>query len=286
MRIFARGWSDGFDGPGRRLVYYLKGCNLRCTWCGNPESIAAMPEMLFYPERSAFAAESCPHGAVRDEILDRRVCARCTDHACTDRWSDPAFERVGEEISLEALLAQVEERRPLFGPSGGGVTFSGGEPTLQMDALLAAADALRERGISVAVETNASSPRFRKLEGRVDTLICDLKAVDSDLHVRMTGVDNQRILANLASGLAMTVRVPLIRELNFEPAERERIGRFLAGVRPERVGLLLLHRLGRPKYEALGMAWTAEDLTPPDRDEVEAFRLVLERAGLVAEILN
>ena len=99
-------------------------------------------------------------------------------------------------------------------------------------------------------------------------------------------MDNHRILANLASGLAMTVRVPLIRELNFEPSERERIGRFLAEVRPERVGLLLLHRLGRPKVEALGLAWAAEDLTAPDRDEVEAFRLALERDGLVAEILN
>ncbi len=285
MRIFARGWSDGFDGPGRRLVFYLKGCNLRCTWCGNPESIAAAPEMMFYPAKSAFAAESCPHGAVRDDRLDRRICARCTDHACTDRWRDPAFERVGEEITLADLLDQVEERQTFFGVDGG-VTFSGGEPTLQMDALLAAADALRERGVHVAIETNASSPRFPELAGRCDMLICDLKAVSGDLHARMTGVDNRMILANLASGMVMTVRVPLIRELNFVPLERERIHRFLVDTRPERVGLLLLHRLGRPKYEALGMAWRAEDLTPPDRDDVEAFRLALERDGLTAEILS
>ena len=288
MRIFARGWSDGFDGPGRRLVYYLKGCNLRCHWCGNPESIAAVPEMLFYPGKSDFAAESCPHGAVRDGLLDRRACARCADHACVERWRDPAFERVGEELTLPDLLAQVEERRPFFGRDGGGggVTFSGGEPTLQMDALLAAADALRERGVHVAIETNASSPRFHELGGRCDMLICDLKAVSGDLHARMTGADNQLILANLASGIAMTVRVPLIRELNFVPEEREKIHRFLVEMRPERVGLLLLHRLGRPKYQALGRAWTAEDLTPPDRDDVEAFRLALERDGLAAEILN
>lgn len=102
----------------------------------------------------------------------------------------------------------------------------------------------------------------------------------------MTGADNRVILANLASGIAMTVRVPLIRELNFVPEEREKIHRFLVEIRPERVGLLLLHRLGRPKYQALGMAWTAEDLTPPDRDDVEAFRQALERDGLAAEILN
>jgi pyruvate formate lyase activating enzyme len=117
-------------------------------------------------------------------------------------------------------------------------------------------------------------------------LICDLKAVSGDLHARMTGADNRLILANLASGIAMTVRVPLIRELNFVPEEREKIHRFLVEIRPERVGLLLLHRLGRPKYQALGMAWTAEDLTPPDRDDVEAFRQALERDGLAAEILN
>ncbi|HEY5277189.1 MAG TPA: glycyl-radical enzyme activating protein [Coriobacteriia bacterium] len=285
MRIFARGWSDGFDGPGRRLVYYLKGCNLRCHWCGNPESIAAVPEMLFYPRKSAFASESCPHGAVRDGLLDRHACARCMDHACVERWRDPAFELVGEEITLSNLLAQVEERRPFFGEDGG-VTFSGGEPTLQMDALLAAADALRERGVHVAIETNASSPRFHELAGRSDLLICDLKAISGDLHARMTGADNRLILANLASGIAMTVRVPLIRELNFVPEEREKIHRFLVETRPERVGLLLLHRLGRPKYEALGMAWGAEDLTPPDRDDAEAFRLALERDGLAAEMLN
>ena len=286
MRIFARGWSDGFDGPGRRLVYYLKGCNLRCHWCGNPESIAAAPEMLFYPEKSAFAGESCPHGAVRDGLLDRGACARCTDHGCVERWRDPAFERVGEEIALRDLLDQVEERRSFFGSGGGGVTFSGGEPTLQMDALLAATDALRERAVHVVIETNASSPRFHELAGRCDMLICDLKAVSGDLHARMTGAGNRVILANLASGIPMTVRVPLIRELNFVPEEREKIHRFLVEVRPERVGLLLLHRLGLPKYRALGMAWTAEDLTPPDREDVEAFRQALERDGLAAEILN
>ena len=207
------------------------------------------------------------------------------DHACVERWRDPAFELVGEEITLSNLLAQVEERRPFFGEDGG-VTFSGGEPTLQMDALLAAADALRERGVHVAIETNASSPRFQELAGRSDLLICDLKAISGDLHARMTGADNRLILANLASKIAMTVRVPLIRELNFVPEEREKIHRFLVETRPERVGLLLLHRLGRPKYEALGMAWGAEDLTPPDRDDAEAFRLALERDGLAAEILN
>jgi pyruvate formate lyase activating enzyme len=285
VRIFARGWSNGFDGPGRRLVYYLKGCNLRCAWCGNPESIAAVPEMLFYPEKSAFAAESCPHGAVLDGRIDRRICARCVDHTCVEQWRDPAFERVGQEVSLAELLAQVDERRPFFGGTGG-VTFSGGEPTLQMDALLEAAGALRARGVHVAIETNAASPRFRELEGRSDLLLCDLKCVSADLHARMTGADNPAILANLSSGIGMTIRVPLIRELNFVPAEREKMRRFLGKARPERVGLLLLHRLGRPKYQALGMAWEAEGLTAPDRDDVETFRLALERDGLLAEILN
>ena len=91
MNIFAKGWSHGFDGPGRRFVYYLKGCNFHCLWCGNPESIAAEPEMMFYPDKSRFASQSCAHEAVKGAELDRATCRTCGDRACIDRWRDPSF---------------------------------------------------------------------------------------------------------------------------------------------------------------------------------------------------
>ena len=176
MMIFSQGWSNGFDGPGRRLVYYLKGCNFRCLWCGNPESIAAESEILFYPEKSKFAAESCPYGAVSENggELNREKCSTCSDRPCVKQWHDRASEPVGKEIAPVELVKDAESRRAMFG-SDGGVTFSGGEPTLQMDELLDAAKRLRSQGINVAVETNASSARFAELADVFDVIICDLK---------------------------------------------------------------------------------------------------------------
>jgi pyruvate formate lyase activating enzyme len=285
MRIFARGWSEGFDGPGRRLVYYLKGCNFRCLWCGNPESIAAEPELLFYPEKSAFAAQACPRGAVRGESLDRGACARCINRPCVSEWRDRAFELAGKEISAAEIVDEAQSRRAMLGKDGG-VTFSGGEPSLQMDALLEAAAALREKGIAVAVETNASSPRFHELSGRFDTIICDLKCVSAELHRRITGADNRGALANLSSGSGINLRIPLIRELNFTAEERERIFQFLLRSRPDTVGFLRLHRLGLPKYKALGLSCEAESLTPPERLDVEVYCLRLKEEGIAAEVLN
>ena len=285
MNIFAKGWSHGFDGPGRRFVYYLKGCNFHCLWCGNPESIAAEPEMMFYPDKSRFASQSCAHEAVKGAELDRATCRTCGDRACIDRWRDPAFELAGCDIPTAEIIAETEQRRALFGDDGG-VTFSGGEPTLQMDALLKAAKILRQRGIHVAVETNASSPRFSELPGNFDLLICDLKCVTPELHRRIAGTDNSQVLANLASGTKMTLRVPLIAELNFIAEEREKIYDMLMVIKPETVEFLRLHQLGLPKYRALGQVCQAERFNPPTREQAETFCQRLRIGGIAAQVLN
>lgn len=285
MRIFAQGWSHGFDGPGRRFVYYLKGCNFRCLWCGNPESIAAEPEILFYPARSAFAAASCPFGAVAETELDRRKCRKCDDQPCVNRWHDRAFEICGRDISVAAIVAEVESRRTLFGDDGG-VTFSGGEPTLQMDALLEAARELKARGIHLTVETNASSPRFAELAEVFDLIIADLKCVTPELHRRLTGSDNRLVLENLKSPLKKVIRIPLIEELNFTAAEQQEMIAFLKQAKPERVELLRLHQLGLPKYEALGIECPAAAMLPPERTAADAFAERLQHHEIIAKTIN
>ncbi len=289
MKIFARGWSHGFDGPGRRLVYYLKGCNFRCLWCGNPESIAFEPEIMFYPEKSEFATQCCPHGAVCGNVLEREKCAQCCERSCVNLWRDRAFELAGKEISTVEIVAEAESRRAMFGGDGG-VTFSGGEPTMQMDELLDVVDALRGRGINLVLENNASSPRFRDLLGRFDLLICDLKCVTAELHRRIVGADNRQVLENLRAavnaGENLVIRIPLIRELNFTAEEQERFVAFLAEIRPPRVELLRLHQLGLPKYEALGQSCPAEQFNPPDDEELEKFRQRLETYKINVESIN
>lgn len=105
MNIFATGFSDGFDGPGRRWVVYLKGCNLQCRWCANPEGMSVKNEIMFYPRRCSHAEKTCPYGAVtlrQDKYtIERAKCEHCDDRPCIAVWNHPSFEYVGR-ISSES----------------------------------------------------------------------------------------------------------------------------------------------------------------------------------------
>jgi pyruvate formate lyase activating enzyme len=286
MRIFAKGWSSGFDGPGRRLVYYLKGCNFNCSWCGSPESISPEQEILFYPDRSKSAADCCDKGAVQGDNLQRKICQTC-DMPCINVWHNRAFELAGTEISVNEIIQETEERKAMFG-SDGGVTFSGGEPTLQMDELLEAARELKVRGINLTIETNAASKRFRELYGIFDLLICDLKCIAPELHKKMIGTGNTTVLKNLSdainAGVNMIIRIPLIKELNFTVSEQEAFYGFFSRVKPERIELLRLHRLGFPKYKALGKK--CPELSPPEEAAAKDFCEKLSSLGINVKLLH
>jgi pyruvate formate lyase activating enzyme len=295
MQIFATGWSDGFDGPGRRWMIYLKGCNMRCRWCANPEGIAPETQMLFYPQRGTDPEAACPHGAVigRDgaPALDRSVCTVCPDWACVDLWKHPAFERVGEPVTPQQIVARAIRSRPLFGRYGG-VTFGGGEPTLQADELVATLSALRNAGIHTAVETNASMETFRRLIGRVDLMICDLKCVTSELHEQWTGIDNRMVLENLALAAerqtGLLIRVPLVTDVNDDLGEMHMIADVLAKLRRKRrslqVEVLPLHHHNASKYRALGLQYPMAEVEPPALEKVEQLCDVLAGRGIESSI--
>ncbi len=261
------------------MVYYLKGCNFRCPWCGNPEGISPAPEMLFYPARSRFAEENCPFGAVAGTSLKRVQCLTCKTRPCVNKMRDPAFEWAGQDWSLEELTNHAADRRELFQPDGG-ITFSGGEPTMQMDELLEAARALKKIGMHLAVETNASSPRFAELAGLFDYVIADLKCVTPTTHQRIFEAENQTVLANLKLGIAHLIRIPLAKEITLAGNEPEAIIQYLCEVRPRQVELLRLHALGAPKFAALDLPYPAADVHPPTKEEAAAFALRLQNAGI------
>jgi pyruvate formate lyase activating enzyme len=294
--VFATGWSEGFDGPGRRWVVYAKGCNLACRWCANPEGLCAQPQMLFYPCRADGCYDACPHGAVSGTPpetmrLDRRVCGSCGRHECTTVWRHPSFEPTGEQLSPQEIAARAERYRSLFGKAGG-VTFGGGEATLQADDLLAAMKLLRERKVHVALETNATSPRLVEFAGLVDLLICDLKCVSGDHHQAWTGHDNAVILENLrrVAGLRrpLWVRVPVIVGLNDDDDEWGSVTGFLTGLASTspslEVELLPMHHNGEPKYAALDMQYPMAGAALPTADRVEAMCAALVQAGVRARV--
>ena len=250
------------DGPGIRTTVFLKGCNLRCRWCHNPESQSGTLEMMLYPEKCM-------------------GCGRCRgrENDLTFVCYHGARTVAGATVTVDALLEELLADRPFYETSGGGVTLSGGECMLQIEFLEAVLRKLKENGVHTAVDTAGHVPyeSFLRILPYTDLFLYDVKCMDSARHAEYTGVPNERILSNLArllgSGVTTWVRVPVIPEVNDTVEEMERIRRFLdASGRPERIELLPYHTVGEGKYEAL-MRERPSFRTPTDA-EMAALRAV------------
>lgn len=295
MNIFSTGWSEGFDGPGRRWVVYLKGCNFRCRWCANPEGLSPGPQILFYPDRAQYADKACPYEAVVKSAdkwtLDRGKCAVCPDISCVRVWHHPTFEYAGKEVSVPEIVGLAQQYRPLFGRDGG-VTFGGGEPMLQANQLLPTIKALRQKGIHTAIETNASTADFQKFVGLVDLLICDLKCISSDKHLHWMDADNRQVLQNLQLAAKkqsqLIVRIPFVKGMNDSKEEMEKIKTFLDDLAKQRkylrVEVLRQHHVGEPKYAALGKEYPMRNTPLPERNEAQVFVDELVKCGLGASL--
>lgn len=261
------------DGPGIRTVVFLKGCNLRCSWCQNPESQAAEPQVMYYPDKCVACGkcvEACPVDAVIVDpklgyVTDHSCCTLCA--ACVDACFYGARKIVGTAYSSEELVETIRRDQSYYRDSGGGVTFSGGEPLLQIDGLVEAATALRREGIHVAVETAGNVPWkvWERLLAVVDLVYFDLKAYDRDLHTKVTGVANDRIKENIARvskrGTPIVVRIPVVPGINNGNDEIAAMFGFLRERTSVRdVELLPFHRLGLTKYAGLGMPYELDGI--------------------------
>ena len=191
------------DGPGTRSVVFFKGCPLNCFWCQNPESKNSEPELMFDKEKcvqSYECIEVCPENAISKDtpiVIDREKCTRC--FKCVEMCPSKALERVGNEMSVEEIVAKVVPYKSFFDTSGGGVTLSGGEPTLFMDFVSDLLKRFKEEGIHVLVETAGlfQMGEFeKKILPYVDLIYMDIKIIDSKEHMHWCGVENKVILKN------------------------------------------------------------------------------------------
>jgi pyruvate formate lyase activating enzyme len=280
------------DGPGIRTTVFLKGCPLRCAWCHSPESQLLQPEFMPLPERCVRClgcTDACPHHAATPAADYGPVapvdCDTCG--ACAQACPTGARELVGRTMSVDTLMAEVERDRIFYDESGGGVTFSGGEPLMQPAFLLEMVRACRGSAIHVAVDTcgHADTGALLDVARDTDLFLFDLKLMDEARHRAFTGASNVRILQNLERLAAVhpniRVRFPLIPGVNDDDGNVRATGAFLASLRLTRIDVLPYHRAGLAKYDRLQRPYLLPDTQPPTTDRQAHVVGLLEACGLI-----
>lgn len=253
------------DGPGIRSVVFFKGCPLCCRWCANPESQKALPQLMRDREK-CIACGLCEAG--------NREIARCPVGALTLE---------GRRVTIREVFDELMKDRDFYLGSGGGVTFSGGEPLLYTEFIARLSALLRREKIHLAAETTGYSgeKEFSSLCNSVDLLLFDLKHWNDEAHQRGTGVSNQRILQNLRyaarRGIALCGRIPVIPGFNDSPADIERLGALLAEHGVKQANLLPFHQLGENKYRLLGKDYSMKGVPSLHKEDLLPHLDILRR---------
>ena len=245
IKVLHKGFNFSQDGPGNRLVYHLQGCNFFCPWCSNPESIAV--------ERTKM-------------IIDGKEKLSCKEYDT-------------EEVFQEILSGKMM----MF--SGGGVTFTGGEPTVQFEALKDLLSRCRDAGINTAIETNASHMHFCELNGLIDYMIVDLKHYDCEKHKNIIGASNERTIDNIRElsqkRQQLLIHIPLIGGFNSSSEDAEEFAKLIKSFGNDKIQVEVLryHEYGKDKWTQCSMEYKMSDANLTD-EEYGNFVSVLKKNGI------
>lgn len=251
------------DGPGIRTTVFLKGCNMRCVWCENPESISTSPQISFAKER-CIGCKSCERVCTLKTIsinsgypINKDLCNACG--ACASVCPTNALNTVGTWRDVDELVSELLLDLDYWSFSNGGVTISGGEATMQVDALCELLVALQHQGVHTVLQTNGNLPweKLERIARNVSLFHFDLKGINDAKHSENTGVMNESILKNAKrlteDGYPTIFRVPLVPGYNDSSEDLLQLRNFLDDIDARFVDVLPYHNLGERKLDLTGM---------------------------------
>jgi pyruvate formate lyase activating enzyme len=268
------------DGPGIRTTVFFKGCPLHCKWCHNPESISPVRQLVLRQDRCIRCGDCfnlCKNHAVQRKNgafeTIRDVCVECGE--CIEICNADAREIAGQEMTTKEVMGEVEKDVIFYEHSGGGASFSGGEPLLQHEFLCSLLEECKTKNIHTVVDTTGmTSPDVLDRVARlVDLFLYDLKTLNDAKHREFTGVSNIQILNNLRLLARLKknviVRIPVIPGVNDDPIEIGESGEFIGSLgNVSEIHLLPYHSTGVEKYRRLGSEYSMAELSPPSGDEL------------------
>ncbi|MHC1689733.1 MAG: glycyl-radical enzyme activating protein [Bacteroidales bacterium] len=285
------------DGPGIRLTVFFKGCPLSCIWCHNPEGIDKGQNKLYNKQKCLnclSCVNICPQTALAmmsDEIsTDMSLCTGCGK--CAETCPTKALEMSGKEMSTNEIMKIIEKEIIIFDQSRGGVTFCGGEPLYNKEALIELLDRCRKLSIHTTVDTSlhANPEIVKEVAGKCDLLLIDIKHMDSGLHYKYTGVKNEFILSNIkmvaGMGVPYIIRIPLIEGVNADEKNMADTARFISSLpgKMPKVEFLPYHDIAKGKHTKLGSVYNPNNvhMEKPSEEVIDKCVKIFKSTGVEA----